>query len=768
MEHITIITDLTTVVVWAGIAAIVFHLLRMPLMLGYLLCGLLVGPHLFSVFPIHNEQIVRELSELGVIFLMFYIGLEFDLGKLKKILPSAIIAVTLQCVSLIYIAILIAPLLGWSSINGLFLGGVLAISSTMITMPILSGQKAVKSDFGQTAIGILILEDIIAILMLVILSGVGLTGHLAWGAIWQVSFLVGVFVVMVFYVGRIISPFLMTMVKKAENPEVLALVVVALVLGIGHLAETFHFSTELGAFLAGAIVSQNELSHKIEEAIDPLRHLFTAIFFVTVGMLIDPEVIFQYWKIILLITFLLIVMKTFTCWFGLFLTGGKSKSAFKAAMCKAHIGEFSFVIASLGQSLGVTDPALMPVAVGVSLCTIIIVPFLSGNADFIYDFIGTKLPKSMTELGTLYQTLFRSAKEELNKNAALTLLKKPILQIIFYFLIFHGIILSSSFAADYVDRLDFLQEYDVWVQVGVWVFSALIGIPFLVAVIRNLNVCLMIITEATLTRGDRRLLMRGSVSNIFNTVVLMAVILIFSGSYLSAVSHHLPTGMSLLIFLFVILLVVAFFWRRLIQVNSRMEYLFMESFNQKALSLEEERRKYAVEQIMQKYPWPIHVQEVAITPGSIGCGKQICDLNIRAQTGASVIAITRAGYTYYDPSPMTPLFPDDRIILLGEEEQNNKACELIRQDSDGKVPFSRGFTIKQIYIDPKSPLVGVSLVDANLRKLYGLNIIGIQRGQERITNPKADEVFQPEDVLMVVSNPGGMKKFEKALEENKL
>jgi CPA2 family monovalent cation:H+ antiporter-2 len=762
LEHLNVITDLATVTLCAGTVAIIFHYLRLPLMLGYILSGFLIGPNLFSFSLIHNQAVIQELSELGVVFLMFYIGLEFDLSKLKKSLGSSLMGVLLQCIAMIFIGMLLAPILGWSSINGLFLGGLLAISSTMVAVSILKEQKAFDHTYGQIAISMLILEDIVAILMLVILTGIAVTGRFAWGTVWQVTFFVGVFVVGVFFTGRLLAPYLVKILEQTKSVEMLAVTTVGAVLGIGQLAEKFHFSIALGAFLAGSIFSGSSLTKSIEATTDPLRHLFTAIFFVSVGMVIQPDLLKAYWKIIVILTFTVFFFKTLTCWLGIFLSGVKSRASFKAAVCKAQIGEFSFVIAALAKSLGVAEPGLMAVAVGVSLGTIVIVPFLSNRAAIIYDKIEKRTPPTIIQIGYFYHNVLKMIKTQLGENALLRLIKGPFLQVVASFLIFHGIILVASLVANHMRSYSILEHYSVWPQIGVWVITAIVCLPFLIAVIRNIDVCIMLITEAALSTRESFYFISGRMRNIFNTLILGVTLLLFSGSYLSVASSYFPSGLSLLLFILLLLAVTIFFWKHIIHINSRIEHLFIESFNQEVKSNETVKQKAALEDILKKYPWPVNLKEVLITPDSTACGKQISDLDLRHQTGGSIIALRRSGYTYYNPGPEIPLFPADELILLGNANQNQAAEALLCQKlSKGQTtPFSKDFRIEQVFLGREATVVGETLASLDLRKQFGINVIGIQRADTRITAPAPDETLIENDLLMIVGNPGAVSHFK--------
>ncbi|HQU09518.1 MAG TPA: cation:proton antiporter, partial [Opitutales bacterium] len=487
----TLIHDLTIVIVCAAVVSFVFSRFNLSVILGYLLCGLLIGPNMFQESFILNESSIEDLSELGVIFLMFYIGLEFDLTKLRSLLGSALPAVLLQTVGMVFLGVLTTPIFGWSPVNGLFLGSILAISSSMVTFAVMREQGATKHSHGQLAIGILILEDIVAIMLLVVLSGVALTGHFAWEDVGEATFLVAVFVMMVFSLGKLLTPGLLRTLEKMDSMEVILLVTMGLVLGVGFLAEQFKFSIALGAFLAGAILAHSSLSEQIEKLTEPFRYLFSAIFFVTVGMLIEPEVLMQQWGTILVVACLVIVGKVFTCWLGLSMSGQGFRNSFKASMAKAQIGEFSFVIAALGQSLGVTDPRLDSITIGTALVTILLTPLLSKHSDGLFDFFAGRMPSAGRQFGQFYLGLLQTVKEHLGKSDLLKLIRRPALQILGYFLVFNGILFLSGLLAHKVTIILAESNYVRAMSAGVWVAGGLCCLPFLVAVIRNLDAILM-------------------------------------------------------------------------------------------------------------------------------------------------------------------------------------------------------------------------------------------------------------------------------------
>lgn len=757
----TIIHDLTVVVVCAGIVSYVFSRFNWPVILGYLLAGVLVGPNTFYDSPVLNIATIESLSELGVVFLMFYIGMEFDLSKLKSLVGSALPAVLLQTVGMVFLGVMTAPVFGWSSINGLFLGGVLAISSTMVTFGVMREQGTHKHSHGQLAVGILILEDIVAIILLVVLAGVGERSVFDWGDVGQSIFLVGVFVMVVFVAGKMLTPRLIKRLQSIDNLEVVLLVAVGMMLGLGYFAEYMDLSIALGAFLAGAILSQSILAHQIEALVEPFRYLFSAIFFVTVGMLIDPSVLLDQWGSIVLVAALVVLGKGFTCWLGLGMSGQNLRNSFRAALCKAQIGEFSFIIAKLGQSMGVTDARFESLTVGVALVTILATPVMSRHSETLFDWVAIKMPQPVSQFGQLYFNVLQIAREKLGRSDLLILIRKPLLQILGYFLLFSGVIIGTSMMADYVVGLKAVEGYLEWIKTGVWISGAVCCLPFLVAVIRNLDAITMIITEAVLTRSVAQQFSGGRLGGVVHNILLSIVLILFGGVFLSAATAYLPNGVSLLAFSFLLFGVGFFAWKKLVKINSRLENLFLESL-QKHVKRDEERRQAQLEKISEKYPWPINLAEVLVEESSVACGRSILDLALREKSGASVLAIGRGGYIQYHPHPSTVFFPGDRVFIAGDDAQNELAKSiLMHHPSEGELRgvFSEAFEIKKIILDRDSVLVGETLAGADLRRLYGVSIVGLQRGDVKITSPLPEEILQAGDLLLVAGTPENILKL---------
>jgi CPA2 family monovalent cation:H+ antiporter-2 len=760
-QDYSIISDLGVVLVGIAIAALVFRILRQPLVFGYVIIGLLLNPNILGDILIQRTETLHALGELGIVFLLFNIGLEFDLRRLQRVIGPATLAVILQTVSMMILGMLIAPILGWDTTYAIFLGSLLAISSSMVTFRTLRDQGRTKHPHAQLAIGILILEDILGVAILVLLTGVAVKGHFAWASVWQVTFFIGVFVFVVYFLGKLVAPPLLNFIYRIGNIEMLTLFTVGIVFGISVLAQVFHFSVALGAFLAGSIFSQSTYVDEIENSTRPMYDVFCAIFFVSIGLLIDLSLLVENLGWIILLSFLVVSGKIASCWLGLFVAGQPSKSSFQAAMVKCQIAEFSFIIAGLGQQLGVTDQKLTTIAVGVALISILLTPVLSAHSEKIHEAMARRAPEPVRIIGHFYHNLLKTLFSVIGKNTLLRLINRPVRQIFIYFFLLNGVVLLSYFIARYVQVQATWGSYKILVYSGIWLLAALLMLPPLVAIIRNLNVIVMLVTEAAFGVGSASQTFQGRMRNIFNNLILLLVLVFSGGIYFSAAARYFPSGLALFLFLGLILSAGIIQWRLMITLNSRIEILFMKNINQRSHDLGGKHRETVMREISSKYPWPVHLKAETVKKGSIASGRRIMDLDLRKQTGCTIIALGRDGNHIFDPSPDAPLFSGDQLLLLGSEKQTEKAVNYIstKVSADASTPFT-SFRIEQIYLNPGSELEGNTLAGANLRRRYGINVVGLQRGATRTSSPAADEILQAGDVLLVVGSPTALKDFE--------
>lgn len=418
MGELIFLQDMAIVMSVSAVIMILCQHFHLPVVLGYIAAGMVIGPNTPPYSLINDLHSIHILSELGVIFLLFSIGLEFSLTKLMRVGLVSLFAATLEIVLMIWIGFSLGRAFGWNLMNSLFLGAILSISSTTIIAKVLMEMKKIKEKFAQVILGVLVIEDLLAILIIALLSGVASTGTLELEEAGIATVRVLLFVGGILFFGFLIVPRLLKYIARFENAEMMVITVLGLCLGVSLMAAKFGFSVALGAFLIGAVIAETRQAADIIRKIDPIRDMFTAIFFVSVGMLLSPQAIGQFWVPILVITLVTILGKVFSCSLGAFLTGYSSETALKVGLGLAQIGEFSFIIARLGESTNVTSPFLYPIAVSVSGITTLTTPFLMRNSGSIIKFLDWVTPKPLATVLSLYTGWFERDAPKIIRYAA--------------------------------------------------------------------------------------------------------------------------------------------------------------------------------------------------------------------------------------------------------------------------------------------------------------------------------------------------------------
>ncbi|MBT4222983.1 MAG: hypothetical protein HOD72_00815 [Opitutae bacterium] len=743
-----IIADLGILAVLGILSAGVCRLLGISGIIGYLIAGVLAGPN--ALAWVHAIEVVT-LGELGVVFLMFHLGMEFDLTRLRKLLVPSVIAVIFQTAGMLFLGFQVAPMLGLNGLHGFFLGSLLAISSSMVTVQVLEEAGESKLAEGQLVVGVLILEDILAVLLLVLLSGVGLKGVLSWGGLFQAVFLVSVFVAVFYTVGRFVMPRVAGWFAHLGKAELLTLFATSLALGMGLLAARFELSLALGAFLAGATLSQTSFVDEIERRMLPIRELSGAIFFISIGICIDPSGIISEWQPILGLAFGVVFVKVFTVWLGLFLSGEKSETSFRAASAKPQIGEFSFVIAGLGISLGVTEDRLMTLAVGIAVMTILATPLVHHNAGRTCAWLGRILPHGVQCFGRVYHD-FVDAMHGCFRRASLLEAARPLfLRSVFYFFLLNGIYAIGYILAGMILSGDRAVEKGSWQALVIWAIAGGVSLPILIAVIFNVNRLMRLIAERVLGAKARKSFGRGRLAMHFEALSTCLLVSVAGGVFFSFASPYLPEGMALICYCTILVLAAVLLWRRLLKVNFQLENLFLKELDEQLTQKDRVQRHEAFQKI-ESYPWPVQVQSVEITMGTNAVGRRICDLNLRHLTGASILGLARGGVVSYELSPESTIFPGDRLYLFGTTAQTIQASKLLEISNNPSVKLQSvqmDYHMETIFLSHDSPLVDTTLAGSNLRQNHGINVLALQRGETRLAPPDGEELLREGDVLYV-------------------
>lgn len=429
MHAVDFIQDLAVIMLVAGVVTILFHRLRQPVVLGYIVAGFIIGPHTPPFGLIHDEDTIKTLAELGVIFLMFCLGLEFSLRKLFQVGATAFIAAFLEIVLMIWIGFEIGRFFEWSTMDSLFLGAILAISSTTIIVKALGDLKMKNERFAQLIFGVLIVEDILGIGIIALLSGIAVSGSVETGEVFSTVGKLSLFMIVALVVGILLVPRLLAYVAKFESNEMLLVTVLGLCFGFCLLVVKLEYSMVLGAFLIGAIMAESRQLVQIERLIEPVRDMFSAIFFVAIGLLIDPKILVEYAWPIALITVAVVLGKMFSCGMGAFIAGNDGRTSLRVGMGLSQIGEFSFIIAALGMTLKVTSDFLYPVAVAVSAITTLLTPYLIRAADPLSQHLANAMPQRMARIFGHYGDWLRSIQPQGDRAVLAAMIRRILLQV---------------------------------------------------------------------------------------------------------------------------------------------------------------------------------------------------------------------------------------------------------------------------------------------------------------------------------------------------
>nr|WP_178117887.1 cation:proton antiporter [Pseudomonas sp. R5(2019)] len=563
----------------AGVVTILFHRLKQPVVLGYIVAGFIIGPHTPPFGLIHDEETIKILAELGVIFLMFCLGLEFSLRKLFKVGATAFIAAFLEIILMIWIGYEIGRWFDWSTMDSLFLGAILAISSTTIIVKALNDLKMKNQRFAQLIFGVLIVEDILGIGIIALLSGIAVSGTVSSGEVFSTVGKLSLFMVVALVIGILLVPRLLAYVARFESNEMLLVTVLGLCFGFCLLVVKLEYSMVLGAFLIGAIMAESRQLLKIERLIEPIRDMFSAIFFVAIGLMIDPSILVAYAWPIVVITIAVVLGKMLSCGMGAFIAGNDGRTSLRVGMGLSQIGEFSFIIAALGMTLQVTSDFLYPVAVAVSAITTLLTPYLIRGADPLSGKLAAVVPTRVARVFGLYGEWLRNIQPQGEGAMLASMIRRILLQVGVNLALVVGIFFSGGYFAEPIGEYLNAWLNDVsWQKALIWGAALLLSLPFLIAAYRKLKALSMLLAEMGVkpemagrhTQRVRRVI--AEVIPLLSLVVIFVLLTALSASIL-------PTNELLLLVILVAAATAAVLWRWLIRVHTRMQVALLETLD---------------------------------------------------------------------------------------------------------------------------------------------------------------------------------------------
>jgi len=720
-----LISDLGLILLTAGIAVLLFKKLKQPLVLGYLIAGFLAGNH-FDFFPsVTDSKSVEVWAEIGVIFLLFSLGLEFSFKKLMKVGGTASITATTQIVSMVLIGFLVGQWLDWSKMDSIFLGVILSISSTTIILKTFDelGVKAQK--FAGIVIGSLIVQDILAILMMVLLSTIAVSEQFSGGALLQSIFKLIFFLTLWFVSGIFFIPTLLKKAKHLLTDEMLLIISIALCLMMVVLAANVGFSPALGAFIMGSIIAETTQAEHIEHLVKPVKDLFGAVFFVSVGMLINPQALYEHAIPVLILSLITIFGQSFTSTIGALLSGQPLKESVQTGMSLSQIGEFSFIIATLGITLNVTSSFLYPIVVAVSAVTTFSTPFMIKMATPFSEFLSKKLPRKWIKRIERYSANTQSIKSVSNWqkviNSYLTFV------IVVSVIIVATILLSSRFILPMVENFKFGNA-----------LGALITLLFLSPFLWALSMRRVAAEEVSILMEERKY--RGPI--IMMILFRLLLTIFFIGFLLNIFFSPFVAIIALIAALFIYFA----FRKKLNQQYHKIENHFLTNLNDREITRARRSRS-------DLSPWDGHMAYFEIAKESNIIGKTLKDLQIREQMGINIASIKRGDIMINIPKRNDRLFPSDEICIIGNDTQVNEFKKYLEQH-EIEVPSTSAeaeIVLRQIELKNES-YIGKTIRESKLReKTHGL-VVGIEKRGNRILNPESDIVLEKDDILWIVGD----------------
>ena len=739
-DELNLVRDLAVILISAGIFTIISKALKQPLILGYIIAGFLIGPHVRFFFNISSAEAVHQWSEIGLIFMMFGLGLEFSFKKLLKVGSGALVTAGTKFIGVFVIGFIVGQALSWTVMESIFLAGLMSMSSTAVVIKSYDDMGLKNKPYAGLVFGTLVVEDLIAILLMVLLSTMAVSNQFAGGELVGALAKLVFFIILVFVIGIYLIPTLLKKARKYLNDEILLLVSIGLCFAMVSIASLAGFSSALGAFVMGSILAETIESEHIEHLVSPLKDLFGAIFFVSVGMMIAPDVILHNWLVILLLAVLVILTHIVFSATGIMLTGNGLENAVHTGFSLAQLGEFGFIIASVGVSLGVMRDFIYPVIVAVSVITTFTTPYMIKLAGPAYALLQRKLPEStLARLNQMERTSNSSAAERSDWHK---LLSAYFIRIILYSVILVALMIASrTLLEPLVGRL--LPDLSKFVQ-------NLVTVGITLVVMSPLLYGLAVNKGSADVYAKRLLKAKSS-----NSWPIMGLLL---GRFFIAIAFVLvviSTHFDLAGWTAVLLIIggVVFFLVSRSRVRERstsMESKFFDNLNAK--ETQARRNAPVTASIKAKMAgYDIHLDRIKVSADSSYIGKMLKEIPIRDESGANVIKISRGTHNILVPDGNVTVYPGDELLAVGSEEQLSALKELFKASLIEAPDGNMEFNVEPVEIKEDSYLNGMSLKSLDLRKSNCM-VISVLRGDEMIINPRADLVFNTGDIVWIAGD----------------
>ena len=744
----TLVKDLALILVVAGIVTLVFKRLKQPLVLGYIVAGFVVSPHMPYTASVADMESVHLWADIGVMFLLFSLGLDFSFKKILKMGASPIISTVTIIFCMSMLGVLSGHAFGWSKMDCIFLGGMLAMSSTTIIYKAFDDLGLRQQQFAGLVMSVLILEDILAIVMMVMLSAIASGNNPDGGQMIGSVVKIGFFLVLWLVVGIFAVPLFLRGVRRLINDEVLLIVSLGLCCAMAVFSTKVGFSSAFGAFIMGSILAETIEAEKIEKLVEPVKNLFGAIFFVSVGMLVDPVILIQYaWPIIALVLTILIGQAVFGS--ISFMLGGESlRSAMRCGFSMAQIGEFSFIIASLGLSLGVISDFLYPVVVAVSVITTFLTPYMIRLAIPAYNALEHRLPtKLISSLNQLSMSRPDSQKSSLWRR----LLTQMTINTVVY-----SILSSATIALMFTFMLPFMRKLLPGWELH-WYANAITGVLTIIFIAPFLRAMVMKKNRSPEWRTLWSESNRNRLPLLFTILVRAVVALIFI-FYICHYLSHFTNAIIITIGVVVLLLLVVS--RSVKRRSILLERLFINNLRSRDIEAQVHGKKRPLYEgkLLDR---DIHIADFEVPVNSMWSGSTLKELNLGKKYGVHVSSILRGGMRLNIPNGDYIIFPCDRLQVIGSDDQLARFASDLREDtiSEDIMIENREMKLRQLIISSDSPFIGKTLQESGIRSLYSCMVVGLEEGKENLSSFPASRRFQEGDIIWVVGEEESLRQL---------
>lgn len=730
---------------------LLFKKLKQPLVLGYVVAGFLASPHMPYTPSVMDTANIQTWADIGVIFLLFALGLEFSFKKIVKVGGAAIIAACTIIFCMILLGITVGTGFGWQRMDSIFLGGMIAMSSTTIIYKAFDDLGMRKKQFTGLVLSVLILEDILAIVLMVMLSTMAVRHNFEGSEMLESIGKLLFFLILWFVVGIYLIPELLKRCRKLMSEETLLIVSLGLCFGMVVMAARTGFSAAFGAFIMGSILAETVEAESIERLVKPVKDLFGAVFFVSVGMMVDPAMIVEYALPIIVITLAVIFGQSLFGTLGVLLAGQPLKTAMQCGFSLTQIGEFAFIIASLGVSLHVTSDFLYPIVVAVSVITTFLTPYMIRFAEPASNFVDTHLPVKWKNFLLHYSSGSQTMNHE-------SLWKKLILALT-RITIVYSIVSIAVVALAFRFLVPLFLEHipGIWGRLLAAVVIILFISPFLRAIMIKKNHSAEFVTLWNDSRGNRAPL----VATIVIRILIAVSFVMFVISGLFKVSVGLLLGVAVLL---VIMMILS---RQLKKQSIMIERKFFQNLRYRDMRAEymgEKKPEYAGRLLSRD----LHLTDFEVPGESAWAGKTLAELNFGKKYGIHVVSILRGRKRINIPGASVRLFPEDKIQVIGTDEELNQFSSEMEKAAilETDVVEKSEMILRQFRVDAHSIFLGKTMRESGIREQYHCLIVGVERGEETLHAPDPHEPFMEDDVVWIVGENADVYKLVGQKNEN--